>query len=156
VWSREVDQGGREVKSKPANTPRSSSSSQPPFGAPKGPPHSHHSLAYAPHTKSSISYLHVIFVYISPCTSEKVLPNMDDPDVDHELIAFMRESLGISNKAQDIVTSDTGKADRFLFLSFFFICRRVFGCTAESAVIIAFIFTRQPHKDALATLLTTA
>jgi hypothetical protein len=66
---------------------------------------------------------------------------MDDPDVDHELIAFMRESLGISNKAQDIVTSDTGKADR---------------CTAESAVIIAFIFTRQPHKDALATLLTTA
>jgi hypothetical protein len=84
------------------------------------------------------------------------LPNMDDPDVDHELIAFMRESLGISNKAQDIVTSDTGKADRFLFLSFFFICRRVFGCTAESAVIIAFIFTRQPHKDALATLLTTA
>jgi hypothetical protein len=36
---------------------------------------------------------------------------MDDPDVDHELIALLRESLGISNKAQDIVTSDTGKGD---------------------------------------------
>jgi len=81
---------------------------------------------------------------------------MDDPDVDHELIAFMRESLGIQNKAQDIVTSDTGKADRFLFSFVFFICRRVFGCTAEFAVIIALIFTRQPHNDSLATLLTIA
>ena len=43
---------------------------------------------------------------------------MDDPDVDHDLIAFMRESLGISSKAQDVVTSDTGKADvLFFFLS---------------------------------------
>jgi hypothetical protein len=41
---------------------------------------------------------------------------MDDPDVDHDLIAFMRESLGISNKVQDIVTSDTGKTDRFFSL----------------------------------------
>jgi hypothetical protein len=42
---------------------------------------------------------------------------MDDPDVDHDLIAFMRESLGISSKAQDIVTSDTGKAGLFFFFS---------------------------------------
>jgi hypothetical protein len=35
---------------------------------------------------------------------------MDDPDVDHELIALLRESLGFSNKAQDGVTSNTGKA----------------------------------------------
>jgi len=41
----------------------------------------------------------------------KALQKMDDPDVDHELIALLRESLGISNKAQDIVTSDTGKGD---------------------------------------------
>lgn len=35
---------------------------------------------------------------------------MDDPDVDHELIALLRESLGFSNKAQDGVSSNTGKA----------------------------------------------
>ena len=35
---------------------------------------------------------------------------MDDPDVDHELIALLGESLGFSNKAQDGVTSNTGKA----------------------------------------------
>lgn len=35
---------------------------------------------------------------------------MDDPDVDHELIALLRESLGFSNKAPDAVSSDTGKA----------------------------------------------
>lgn len=33
---------------------------------------------------------------------------MDDPDVDHELIALLRESLGFSNKAQDGVSSNTG------------------------------------------------
>ena len=38
---------------------------------------------------------------------------MDDPDVDHELIALLRESLGFSNKAQDGVTSNTGKAHDF-------------------------------------------
>lgn len=40
---------------------------------------------------------------------------MDDPDVDHELIALLRESLGISNKAQDVVSSNTGK-DRISLL----------------------------------------
>jgi len=35
---------------------------------------------------------------------------MDDPDVDHELIALLRESLGFSNKASDVVSSNTGKA----------------------------------------------
>lgn len=39
---------------------------------------------------------------------------MDDPDVDHELIALLRESLGISNKAQDIVSSNTGKICLFV------------------------------------------
>jgi len=38
---------------------------------------------------------------------------MDDPDVDHELIALLRESLGFSNKAQDGVSSNTGKARNF-------------------------------------------
>lgn len=38
---------------------------------------------------------------------------MDDPDVDHELIALLRESLGFSNKAQDVVTSNTGKTHDF-------------------------------------------
>lgn len=38
---------------------------------------------------------------------------MDDPDVDHELIALLRESLGFSNKAQDGVSSNTGKAHSF-------------------------------------------
>ena len=38
---------------------------------------------------------------------------MDDPDVDHELIALLRESLGFSNKAQDGVSSNTGKAHTF-------------------------------------------
>lgn len=40
---------------------------------------------------------------------------MDDPDVDHELIALLRESLGISNKAQDTVSSDTGKGYLSIF-----------------------------------------
>jgi hypothetical protein len=35
---------------------------------------------------------------------------MDDPDVDHELIALLRESLGFSNKAQVGVSDNTGKA----------------------------------------------
>lgn len=39
---------------------------------------------------------------------------MDDPDVDHELIALLRESLGFSNKAQDGVSSNTGKMHYFL------------------------------------------
>jgi hypothetical protein len=34
---------------------------------------------------------------------------MDDPDVDHELIALLRESLGFSNKAQVGVSDNTGK-----------------------------------------------
>jgi len=38
-----------------------------------------------------------------------LLRKMDDPDVDHELIALLRQSLGISDKAQDTVSSDTGK-----------------------------------------------
>lgn len=38
---------------------------------------------------------------------------MDDPDVDHELIALLRESLGFSNKAQDGVSSNTGKMQIF-------------------------------------------
>jgi hypothetical protein len=75
---------------------------------------------------------------------------MDDPDVDHDLIAFMRESLGISNKVQDIVTSDTGKADVF----FLFMCRKIFDCTAEFAVIIAWMSMRQPNNAAIITLLT--
>jgi hypothetical protein len=40
---------------------------------------------------------------------------MDDPDVDHELIALLRESLGFSNKAPDVVSSNTGKARISLF-----------------------------------------
>lgn len=35
---------------------------------------------------------------------------MDDPDVDHELIALLRESLGFTNKAQDVISHNTGKA----------------------------------------------
>jgi hypothetical protein len=57
---------------------------------------------------------------------------MDDPDVDHDLIAFMRESLGISSKAQDVVTSDTGKAE--LFALFYCVARSFFFGTAECAV----------------------
>lgn len=34
---------------------------------------------------------------------------MDDPDVDLELIALLRQSLGISNKAEDTVSCETGK-----------------------------------------------
>lgn len=43
---------------------------------------------------------------------------MDDPDVDHELIALLRESLGFSNKAQDGVSSNTGKAHIYLLYIF--------------------------------------
>lgn len=53
-------------------------------------------------------------MYISLVTEENYSQKMDDPDVDHELIALLRESLGISNKAQDVVSSDTGKGDIFL------------------------------------------
>jgi hypothetical protein len=59
---------------------------------------------------------------------------MDHPDVDHELIALLRESLGISNKAQDVVTGDTGKED--FFISFSRVAR-IFLWTVESAVTIA-------------------
>jgi len=66
-----------------------------------------------PYTKLSISVPaeteKAAAVYISACTPEQVSQEMDDPDVDHELIALLRESLGISNKAQDAVSSDTGK-----------------------------------------------
>lgn len=34
---------------------------------------------------------------------------MDDPDVDLELIALLRQSLGISNKGEDTVSCETGK-----------------------------------------------
>jgi hypothetical protein len=68
---------------------------------------------------------------------------MDDPDVDHELIALLRESLGISNKAQDIVTSDTGKGDIFLF----FVCRKIFVWTAESMNTTAWVPTRLQHSN---------
>lgn len=44
---------------------------------------------------------------------------MDDPDVDLELIALLRESLGISNKAQVGVSDNTGKADISLLQSWF-------------------------------------
>lgn len=52
---------------------------------------------------------------------------MDDPDVDHDLIAFMRETLTLSNKAQDTISSDTGKAISlvFLFLCMFNAANRV-------------------------------
>jgi hypothetical protein len=43
---------------------------------------------------------------------------MDDPDVDHELIALLRESLGFSNKAQDGVSSNTGKMQIFFVLGY--------------------------------------
>jgi len=44
---------------------------------------------------------------------------MDDPDVDHELIALLRESLGFTNKAQDGVSSNTGMARISLSYTFF-------------------------------------
>lgn len=39
---------------------------------------------------------------------------MDDPDVDLELIALLRQSLGISNKGEDTVSCETGKKASFL------------------------------------------
>lgn len=44
------------------------------------------------------------------CTTEEYSSSMDDPDVDLELIALLRERLGVSNKAQDTVSNDTGKS----------------------------------------------
>lgn len=46
--------------------------------------------------------------------SSKVQQEMDDPDVDLELIALLRESLGFNKKAEDEVSSDTGKAQRLV------------------------------------------
>jgi hypothetical protein len=78
---------------------------------------------------------------------------MDDPDVDHELIALLRESLGISNKAQDVVTSDTGKGDIFSL----FMCRKIFIWTVEPVTTTAWMSTALPHSSAIIiTLLTTS
>jgi hypothetical protein len=71
--------------------------------SPKGP--SHHSLATQSH---SIRYLHE-----GGCCAQD-LQTMDDPDVDHELIALLRESLGFSNKAQVGVSHNTGKVNTSL------------------------------------------
>jgi hypothetical protein len=60
----------------------------------------YHSLATQSH---SIRYLHK-----GGCCAQD-LQTMDDPDVDHELIALLRESLGFSNKAQVGVSDNTGK-----------------------------------------------
>jgi hypothetical protein len=121
----------KSKQSKPANTPRSSSSSQPPFGI---PPYRHlYSLAYDPHTK----VIHLVPACNLLCTYRLVprkkccCEKMDDPDVDHDLIAFMRESLGISSKAQDVVTSDTGKAGLFFLL---FSCIAKYHLDCESTV----------------------
>lgn len=46
---------------------------------------------------------------------------MDDPDVDHELIALLRESLGFSNKAQVGISSNTGKAHGFFVTDTYFV-----------------------------------
>lgn len=63
-------------------------------------------------------------MYISLVPEENHSQKMDDPDVDHELIALLRESLGISNKAQDVVSSDTGKGGSFS--SFMRVAKHIF------------------------------
>lgn len=72
----------------------------------------HHSLASTITQKLRLRYLHATDANSvkQPVSLGKVLQKMDDPDVDHDLIAFMRETLTLSNKAQDTISSDTGKA----------------------------------------------
>lgn len=54
---------------------------------------------------------------------------MDDPDVDLELIALLRESLGFSNKAQEGVSDNTGRC-MYLFVAIVIILCSVRGSVA--------------------------
>lgn len=70
------------------------------------------------HKVHKARYLHTL-VLDGPTAVCDACGIMDDPDVDHELIALLRESLGISNKAQDVVSTNTGKEHISLFVQFY-------------------------------------
>lgn len=64
---------------------------------------------------------------------------MDDPDVDLELIALLRQSLGISSKGEDTISCETGK------ITFFF----RFCVTRALSEGVLFIFCRNSSIDFL-------
>lgn len=70
---------------------------------------------------------------------------MDDPDVDHELIALLRESLGFSNKAQDVVTSNTGKTHDFFVTDIYFMQSATLLHYQTRVTLLVFVVSSQSY-----------